>query len=161
MSKKEKMGQTMSERMGKWDMGKRSNFEKSLGTAGSNKGFKTSNFHRQSDFHTGSSFSGADDKFNAKSFGQSHKTAYDRNKVFSGADDKSKLGNSTYKTNESRFSRQETRDAGKTSSLDDDVFRTHDNRMGTKGLENSKRPIVEDRGPDYSEGQIRSLLNKG
>lgn len=161
VGKREKMGPTLAERTGKWDMGKRSNFEKSLGTAGANKDFKTSNFHRQKDFNTGSAFSGGNDRFNAKSFGQSDKSTHDRNKIFSGADDKSKLGNSTYKTGESRFSREETRDSDKTSSLDDDVFRTHDNRMGTKGLENSKRPVVEQRAPDYTESQIRSLLNKG
>lgn len=158
---REKMGPSMSERMSKWDMSKRSNFEKSLGTAGSNKDFKTSNFHRQKDFNTGSAFSGADDKFNAKGFAQSDKPAKDREKVFSGANDRSNIGNATYKTSESRFTREAVRDSEKTSSMDDDTYKTHDNRMGTKGLENSKRPLIQDRQPDYTESQIRNLLNKG
>lgn len=154
-------GSSMEQRMTKWDMSKRSHYERSLGTAKGNKGFKTSNFHRQKDFHTGEAFSGGDDRFNAGSFAQSDQPSRDRGKVFSGNDERSRLGETSYKTGESRFNREAARDGDKESSQADDVFRTFDNRTGTRARENSQRPVIEDKPGDYTEGQIRSLLNKG
>ncbi|HSJ04538.1 MAG: hypothetical protein ACAI34_06625 [Verrucomicrobium sp.] len=159
--KKDAMSQSMEERMGKFDMGKRSSFEKSVGTAGANKGFKTSDFHRQKDFHTGSQYSGGKDKFNAKNFAQSSKASKEGSKAFSGGNDRSNLGDTTFKTRESNISRDTVHDADKVSSQSDDTFRTFDNRMGTKGMENSKKPLIQDQPGQYSEGQIRSILNKG
>lgn len=156
----EDMGPRMSERMGKTDTSKRSHFEKSLGKGPKNKGFKTTSFHRQSDFQTGSSFSGGDDRFNAKSFGQSDKASSERDKAYSGRNDRSSLADDTYKTGASRLGGREASATGKVSSMNDDVFRTFDNRMGSKGMENSKQPLIMDEEPEYSESQIRSLLNK-
>jgi hypothetical protein len=50
--------------------------------------------------------------------------------------------------------------SGKTSAMSDSVFPTDGNPAVLKGTSNVKRPLIEDQ-PNYSEDEVRKLLNKG
>lgn len=121
---------------------------------------KTQNF-KAGDYNGKKGFSGADDRFKAGTFAQADKTSPAARQTFSGADDRNRMGDSTFKTAQSQYDGRASRESGRASSMADDVFKTSANHEAKKASENSKRPLIQDKQPSYSEEEVRKILNKG
>lgn len=106
-------------------------------------------------------FSGADDRFKAGTFAQAGKASHAAGQTFSGADDQSKMGSTAFKTSQSQYDGKANRNAGKASSMADDTYNTAPNPAALKAASKSKRPLIQDQKPSYSEEEVRKILNKG
>ncbi len=153
-------GPRLAERLGKWDMNKKSSFEKELYATKSSKVIKTGPF-RTTEFKGTKGFTGACDSYRTKDFQQSSKTSSVADKIFSDAKKDSNLAQSQFKTKESSFDQKTSRDAGKKFADTDKTYQTKDEREATKALKKKSHPVMVDTGkPSYTEDEVRGLLNK-
>ena len=167
----EDTGPGFSERVSKWDMSKRSSFEKSTGKNGErgNKQFRSKNTSVRSKDYQGNTkftsgkgeFKSGKDGFKTSEFSQSDKSNRMGNQEFSGADDQNRYGDTKFKTSDSRYNNTESRYGNQTSRMNDKDFRVPTDVETRNAMEKSKRPVIVDfQKPDYSESEVRNMLNK-
>ncbi len=164
--KRSEIGMTLEQRTSstykellKNDNSKRSSFEKQAGI-GKKDAVKT-NVYKTHDFNSGKSFSNADTQFKTSKYSQAGKTSNVADKAYAEGTKESGLGDNTFHTNQSRLDGQTHSDSTKMSQFGNDTIRTNSNREGTKAMEKNNRPLINGKTTDdYSEGDIRKILNK-
>lgn len=153
-------GPRLAERLGKWDMNKKSSFEKELYATKSSKVIKTGPF-RTTEFKGTKDFTGAGDSYRTKNFQQASKTSSVADKTFPDAKKDSSLGSSQFKTKQSSFDQKTSRDAGKKFTDTDKTYQTKDEREAAKALKKKSHPVMVDTGkPSYTEDEVRGLLKR-
>ncbi len=153
-------GQRLAERLSKWDMNKKSSFEKELYATNSSKVIKTGPF-RTTEYKGTKDFAGASGSYGAKEFNQSKKRSNAADKSFLDAKKDSRLASSQFKTKESSMDQKTSRDADKNFASSDKTFKTKDERDATNALKKKSHPVMVDTSkPSYTEDEVRGLLNK-
>lgn len=152
---------TLAERTGKWDMSKRSGFERTAKTVKTDKQFRTGSNYRTTSYKGKTQYNSGKKEIKEKSFSQANKKNRSQNESFSGANDRFSQRDTTFKTNQSRDDGRLSRDDSRVSSYSGDTYRTFDNRMGTRAMQTSERPYIQEMGnAGYTEDQVKGILNK-
>ncbi|MEI6537729.1 MAG: hypothetical protein WCN98_20460 [Verrucomicrobiaceae bacterium] len=150
----------LAERLGKWDMTKRSSFEKAFQADQPVKGVKTGSFHT-ANYNGTKDFTSANGAYRTKDFQQGSKSSNVTDKSFKGAKDDKQLANAQYKTTESRMNQKASKEGAKNFAGSDKAYQTKDEREAAKSMKKNNHPVMVDTGkPSYTEDEVRGLLNK-
>lgn len=162
------MSRSMSQRLTKPDMGRRSVYDKEMQASFSSRKNTGPWLGKQ--------------KYSAKSFGNNKKftqTPNYKTAEFSGNKENSKLANQTFaqkdkapsfadqtfSTTESRFDNTKARDATRTFSDANETFKTASNRDALKAQQKNTRPTIiqleeNEKKPAYTEEQVKRLIGR-
>jgi|GEM_PF-5822493 len=151
----------LEDRLGKWDMSRRSSFEGTNKSYKTDRDFKTGTDYRTKDFNQNKSFYSGKKEIKEDSFSQADKKSRASGSTFSGADDRAREGEQTFATRSSRYDNQENRNSGRLMRGNDAVYRTRNDPVASDAMATSKRPYInQSNNPSYTEGEVRSILNK-
>ncbi len=138
----------------------RSSFEKEIPKSTTDRAFNASAFHAK-DMAGMKRFSGADSADHAKNFSGADKKDFARVKSTREAEAQNKLAARMFRTPDNRFDTKANHDDKKPFTHGSETFVTHENRAGTKEMEKNKKPVIlEPEKPDYTEDDVKRLLNK-